>query len=1106
MRAPTTMRTASTSTFPDPGQDAPDKNTPDEHTILPDLSLLDALFEREGMARSPDVWLNIHRLLLSRAAAAQIPDNPQDLANLIGPLVCKNPQHQQRILPIVREWLSGERPAVEASVSTPEYAAVISWTKRLRDFKRRSIFGWLLLVLLVFGAAFSIAYRPQDPEISLPTEIDKSPPPSDSTVKLDDSVPITDRVAPNPLPESERLPANWQRNEEILGWIVPALPLVICILWLIWRYRGRTVLRNQAPEGEKLLTHVNFKLGKDTALAPFSGPESGKALRRLLHPRWIESGRLAIEKSVSATARQFGFFTPCYRQRHIYPDYLVLVQSRHGMDQAAAFAETLVHAIRERRVNCRSYRFRDDPRRLIPWIQPADGADRRPLSLAQLGQRHGDARLIVISDWDILFLPYHPEQPQKWVEDFKHWERRVWLSAGFEDEQSACRAVRQAETLDFRLLPFDSHSISEWVEWLLQEGSKPSPKGNTGDDYLPAILGETSETWLDWRPPHGVDLKRLDEELRDYLGAGGFLLLKALAVFPKPFWPLPHVLDIQLFSGFPRQKPRKRGLFWPWKRKPQPEGSRPAERDTQLRLDREARLRRISRLPWSRHAFMPDYLRERLLKRIGRGDRQRIRDAWAALLERLSAGEDLDAIGLPIAVPKSNKLHLKNLFESAPEHSALNDPIFANILLGGKLGLLDFELPRMIARVVPETLRRLDLRPALIALVLTAASIWGLNAAWQMQVKAFLFTFWQQRIERENQDWQVTVQSGAATRDLARTLSKRLEDAGFRVEEVAEVKPANLEINHIEYPANGRAPAERLAQKLVWLSYGAEVELNESANAKDNSLRVQLAKAYQPGAVFHDASSEPYQSIYVGKKAKPAVPPIEPEMVEIKPGRFRMGSPSDEAGRYDDEGPQHEVTIAYPFEIGKFEVTFDEYARFAEATGRTTPNDEGREGNKRPKVIVSWFDALAYTRWLSQQTGKNYRLPTEAEWEYAARAGTTSPYFWGDESRIGEYAWYAGNSGSKTHPVGEKKPNAFGLYDTSGNVFEWTQDCWHASYDQAPNDGSAWLEGDGGDCDRRVVRGGSWDVNPRVLRSASRGGIDSVEAYYSVGFRVARAL
>ena len=230
--------------------------------------------------------------------------------------------------------------------------------------------------------------------------------------------------------------------------------------------------------------------------------------------------------------------------------------------------------------------------------------------------------------------------------------------------------------------------------------------------------------------------------------------------------------------------------------------------------------------------------------------------------------------------------------------------------------------------------------------------------------------------------------------------------------------------------------------------------------------------------------------------------PFEPEMVRIPPGKFKMGSAD-----YSDEGPQHEVTIAYDFEIGKYPVTFEEYDVFAKATNRQLPDDRGWERDRMPVINVSWHDAQDYVQWLSKQTGKQYRLPTEAEWEYAARAGTQTRYWWGDDIGKNNAVCIGCGSqwdGEQTAPVGSFKPNPFGLYDTAGNVWEWTRDCWHDNYNNAPVDGSAWLEANGGHCDRRVVRGGSWCDGPQYLRSAIRGGYDTDGASSGVGFRIAR--
>ena len=173
--------------------------------------------------------------------------------------------------------------------------------------------------------------------------------------------------------------------------------------------------------------------------------------------------------------------------------------------------------------------------------------------------------------------------------------------------------------------------------------------------------------------------------------------------------------------------------------------------------------------------------------------------------------------------------------------------------------------------------------------------------------------------------------------------------------------------------------------------------------------------------------------------------------------------------------------------MGQYPVTFEDYDRYVSAMGAERPRDDGWGRGHRPVINVNWHDAKAYAAWLSEQTGKHYRLPSESEWEYAARAGTETAYSWGDE--IGVNRANCDGSGSKwsgkqTSPVGSFEPNAFGLYDMHGNVWEWVEDCWHDNYEGAPTDGRAWTSG----CapDSAVVRGGSWYYVPRDLRAASR--------------------
>ncbi len=228
----------------------------------------------------------------------------------------------------------------------------------------------------------------------------------------------------------------------------------------------------------------------------------------------------------------------------------------------------------------------------------------------------------------------------------------------------------------------------------------------------------------------------------------------------------------------------------------------------------------------------------------------------------------------------------------------------------------------------------------------------------------------------------------------------------------------------------------------------------------------------------------------------------EPDMVEIPGGEFQMGDM--EGLGSPQEQPIRTVTIA-PFHLGKHEVTFDEYDQFVELTASSySPKYQNWGRGRRPVIHVSWEDAKAYAAWLSQVTGKFYRLPSEAEWEYAARNGSNQETWAGtsEESELGNYAVYGGD---KTAEVGSKQPNEFGLYDLSGNVYEWVEDCWHENYQKAPEDGSAWREANGGDCIQRVIRGGAWNYNdPEFLRSSNRDRFTPDFRLSFLGFRLAQ--
>jgi serine/threonine-protein kinase len=294
------------------------------------------------------------------------------------------------------------------------------------------------------------------------------------------------------------------------------------------------------------------------------------------------------------------------------------------------------------------------------------------------------------------------------------------------------------------------------------------------------------------------------------------------------------------------------------------------------------------------------------------------------------------------------------------------------------------------------------------------------------------------------------------------------------------VRSAQRELNRLGYPV-GRADGAMGSRTLAAvLAFQKKESLAQTGRVSADLVKILKAKLLTEFTDCNDC----------------------PSMVVIPAGTFQMGS---KQGR-SNEKPVHPVTIRKPFALGKYEVTFAEYDVFAKATSRKLPDSEGWGRGTRPVMNISWLDAKAYVTWLSRKTRRTFRLPTESEWEYAARAGTESKFSWGD--KIGRNHANCDGCGTrwdnkKTAPVGEFEPNAFGLYDMHGNVWEWVEDCYKDSYWLVPDQGSANTRGY---CNYRVLRGGSWYLNPSDLRSANRSRTEPAKRSPYYGFRVARDL
>jgi formylglycine-generating enzyme required for sulfatase activity len=295
----------------------------------------------------------------------------------------------------------------------------------------------------------------------------------------------------------------------------------------------------------------------------------------------------------------------------------------------------------------------------------------------------------------------------------------------------------------------------------------------------------------------------------------------------------------------------------------------------------------------------------------------------------------------------------------------------------------------------------------------------------------------------------------------------------------------------IEFPATWALGAA-LVTALTASALAGPAMQGQSEQSVAGAVRIAQAQtpssAPTPGTTFRDCSQCP-------------------EMVVVPAGKFMMGWDDGD----EDERPAHEVVIAKPFAVGKFEVTFDEFDACTADGGclkHPLPNDAGWGRGRRPVIAMPWIWLDGYLEWLSRKTGKHYRLLTEAEWEYAARAGTTTKYAFGDTITHDQANFSAGQHGQgRTVEVGSYPPNAWGLHDMHGNVWEWVEDCYEPSYDfngkKTPADGSAhtYLG-----CPTRVARGGSWDYEANDLRSSLRYAVKPAYGVDEIGFRVARSL
>ncbi|MCP5093179.1 MAG: formylglycine-generating enzyme family protein, partial [Gammaproteobacteria bacterium] len=644
-----------------------------------------------------------------------------------------------------------------------------------------------------------------------------------------------------------------------------------------------------------------------------------------------------------------------------------------------------IDAMRREHLHVVDRHYRYDPRLSRSAYDPGQG--RGPAMLITL---YPDHDLLLSGEGEALADPTRTDL-SPWTDIFDWWPRKwllspapLWPRVGF---------FQRLAKAGFRAGALTTAGLAQ-----LQDERIQVAEDDPYDLPLPARLGRDPLRWLQSQGITRKQARSIVDELWRYLGRAGFLLLAAAASYPELRWPLTRALDLQL--GFDL-------------------------------ATREWRLRKLARLPWFRYAYIPDVIRYAIFARLPKGDIRRLSDAFEALFQH----QGDRPLHLPVAIPdwQAQKGAIARATRSAPPGTPLADRVLAAVIRGRRPRQLEFALPfNRLNQQVAQDWRALGL-PLLIGALLLPAALWLNLWFWQAGADAWVRDSALARMRSAGAEVQVEIHYLTQTQAYALSLEAELKNRGFsRIAlQAAAPPPARQKgrdepVNQIEHGELGPGILlSAVRAGIDYITYGAEVNVEKSASLASDRVRLSL--------------------LTVPKGFQDALGGLGPAMVSIPGGCFEMGSPADEPERIDNER-QHRVCVE-PFMLSRYEVTFAEYDAFPEATKRKKPNDQGWGRGRRPVINVSWEDATAYAAWLSEETGTTYRLPTEAEWEYAARAGTTTPFHFGEQISTeqanfnGNYTYNGSAKGEyrqQTLAVGQFEANGFGLYDVHGNVREWT--------------------------------------------------------------------
>ena len=937
---------------------------------------------RQGFNLGVDSYQRVHAVLLHLAARGEL--QPARLPAVLMPLLCSSPQEQGEF---VEHW-QGFFPEVAPEPVATSHQATQQQAPR-RPENLHWLGGWMGLILLLPALLGVLWLGSLSPRFAAPAQ--KTQPIQTRTETISAVSPVapisTPAVAPpNVQPKAQPTATPIARQ---LFWLLLAVFLAALARWF-WQstWRQRFLARHPVritPEQEDYFARVPSKL------RGFSSVAFQHAAQQLHKHRELDQPHLDIAATIQRTIAAHGVFTPVFRAHKALPEYLVLIDRASYRDQHSQMVDLLLQKLLDYGLYIERFYFDADPRRCYAANQPAV-----PLRLDSLQARYPQHHLLVFADSRHFFDPLG--RPAPWLAKLEHWAQPVLFTPSPQWDYYTA-ALEQA---GFALFTTGQAGLAQLVAHLARSDVR---RQRVADDGYPDLLQQRPLRFVERHTPAPATVETLLAQLTAYLGADGYHWLCALAIYPELHW--------QLTLGLAPDC-----------------------------AEQETLLLKLTRLPWLRHHYLPDWLRRVLLTRLPASAqaqlRQDVEQLLGALQEKSSSPDDLP---LPVA--------RHSLRERFGQEHPLQDAVF-----------LDFMRGELSVQANLPAHRRVPLGLWLLAGALAVSGYYGWRTPPKVELPPAPPPVEKPPVEKPKEPPKPPVAS--------------------QVPPVSSIPP--VQKASAVPPVN--PPASRVPTVSSVLPASSEVS---AAPPKDNSPA-------QPPA---DNAQMPAQRVLPPQVVQQSVGKVSIEMVRIPAGKFIMGCQSGrDKDCYGDESPSHSVSLS-AFELGKYEVTQGQW----KAVMGSNPSRFKDCGDTCPVETVSWDDIQTFIQKLNAQTGKQYRLPSEAEWEYACRAGQSSNYCGGDN--VDSVAWYGyEKSGKTTHPVGKRDANAWGLYDMSGNVWEWVQDSY-ANYNNAPSDGKAW---EGTRAGARVLRGGSWFSIPLSVRAADRNSGTPTVRDNVIGFRLARTL